>query len=82
MKIKLRDKRYKIIYRNLKGCWGDFTGPEKLIRIDRKARKKLLLDTYIHEFIHACFPDIDEDVVDKSAADIARILYKLGYRKR
>jgi len=39
------------------------------------------LDTIIHECLHAGFNDLKEDSVDEFASDLARILWRLGYRK-
>lgn len=39
------------------------------------------LDTTIHECIHAGLPDIKEDTVSEFATDLARVLWRLGYRK-
>jgi hypothetical protein len=38
------------------------------------------LDTIIHESLHACCWDLDEEAVHESARDIARILWRLGWR--
>ena len=40
------------------------------------------LDTCIHEALHACFWDLDEEAVDATAADIAAFLWRLGWRKK
>ena len=39
------------------------------------------LDTCIHEMLHACFWDIDEEGIHESAAEIARLLWRLGWRR-
>ncbi len=38
------------------------------------------LDTVIHEALHAC-TDLSEDAVTETATDIARFLWRLGWRK-
>jgi hypothetical protein len=38
------------------------------------------LDTEIHEAIHACLPDVAEEAVGMAAEDIARYLWRRGYR--
>ena len=38
------------------------------------------LDTVIHEALHAC-TELDECAVEESATDIARLLWRLGWRK-
>lgn len=37
------------------------------------------LDTVIHECTHACFPDLNEEAVNESSTNIARLLIKLGW---
>jgi hypothetical protein len=39
------------------------------------------LDTCIHEGLHACLWDLDEEAVHETATDIARLLWRLGYRR-
>ena len=39
------------------------------------------LDTIIHESLHACLWDLDEEAISESAADVARLLWRLGWRK-
>jgi len=39
------------------------------------------LDTIVHESLHACLWDLDEEAVAESAADVARLLWRVGWRK-
>jgi hypothetical protein len=39
------------------------------------------LDTAVHEAIHACFHDATETLVGHAGRDIARFLWRLGYRR-
>jgi len=39
------------------------------------------LRNIIHESLHACLWDLDEDAVDETANDIASLLNRLGYRE-
>ena len=39
------------------------------------------LDWIVHESLHACFPDLSEDAVDECASDIARLAWRLNWRK-
>jgi len=38
------------------------------------------LEVLIHEMLHACYWDLDEEAIDITARDIARVLFRLGYR--
>jgi hypothetical protein len=39
------------------------------------------LTTHIHEGLHACHPDLDEDSIEQTAHDIGRFLWRRGYRR-
>ena len=39
------------------------------------------LDTILHESLHAALWDLDEEAVYDTAKDMARILWRLGWRK-
>jgi hypothetical protein len=50
------------------------------ILIDARLRGRPLLETEIHEALHACFPQMSEESITEAARDVARILWALGYR--
>lgn len=52
----------------------------KAIRIAARLRGERRLEVLIHEMLHACNWTIDEDHIAQTAADIARVLWRLGYR--
>jgi len=64
-----------------KGVYGETLHDERLIEIDHRVRKRMALDTIIHECLHAVYPFLHEDSVEQPATEIAAILWKLGYRK-
>ena len=39
------------------------------------------LDTIVHELLHAAMWDIDEEAVYETATDIAKVLWRCGWRK-
>ena len=53
----------------------------KAIHLDPDLDGRLAMDTAIHEALHACFWWLSEEVVEKVATDIARFLWRLGYRQ-
>lgn len=53
--------------------------PKMGIYIDLQS--KIGLETCIHEALHACCFAKTEEIVTSSAKDIARFLWRLGYRK-
>lgn len=56
-------------------------GPHPLIRVRRALGARLLLDTIVHEVLHASLPQLSEEAVAQAATDIARVLFALNYRR-
>lgn len=56
--------------------------PGKAIRVRADLRQTALLETLLHEMLHACNWTHDENHVTRSAADMAQILWRLGYRRQ
>ena len=88
MKCKLRGRMYDVVdgvkKSEMPGSAGECDGPKdkkKQIRIREDQRGLEHLDTLLHEGLHACFWDFDESVVLESARDLARLLWRLGYRR-
>jgi hypothetical protein len=52
----------------------------KRIRIKRSLKGRERLDTLIHEMAHAADWPKSEEWVESFATDVARVLWKLGYR--
>lgn len=54
----------------------------KKVEVDDRIKGELELDTVIHELLHASAWDVlDEGFVDGTASGIARVLWRIGYRK-
>ena len=80
-----RGRRLKILYGRLpKGDDGvcfDPNQPGKCIIMRPSLNGKRELETALHESLHACFWDLDCDgAIHPAAADIAKFLWRLGYR--
>lgn len=89
MKVKLAGKQYEIVFRrSIDACEsrGQCDSPKlknPKVYIQEGQTELDELDTLIHEMIHACSHEwLAEDWVNKTATDVARALYKLGWRKR
>lgn len=79
MKVRMRGVQTRVIFKPLRGLLGE--AAPGVIRINPKQAGKVLMDTLIHEAIHACEPDMDECDVRANARDITRLLWKLNYRR-
>jgi hypothetical protein len=84
----IRGKRYKIelvapskIQYDLGVCQ-DPRQKGKSIKINNTLTGLEELDTWIHEFLHASFFDLSEEPVLEISTDLARLLWRLGYRKQ
>lgn len=51
------------------------------IKVHAALRDETELETIIHEALHACLWDLDEEPIEETAESIASLLWKLGYRK-
>ncbi len=85
MKIKLHGKIWE--YREVPnlGGRGDIDPPHqegKQVRILSNLDGEEELEVILHELLHGCAWILTEDWVETTAEDIAKILWRLGYRKR
>ena len=81
--IKLRGKvwRLEFVPRLDSGAYGECDEPDrpkKGIRIATNQSKDDMMDTLIHETLHACLPDLSEDAIHDTASDISTVLTRLG----
>jgi hypothetical protein len=79
--LMIRGQRWRLAFRRLKRLWGDCDYQQRLIRVDPQADDLNLLDTIIHEYLHAAQPDLSEQAVTDTASDLAGLLFRLGYRR-
>lgn len=93
MRIKLLGKHWKIKFealgryradgKKVDGLCSDPNEKDKTIWIDSRLKGEEELDTLIHEMLHAC--DLwrtCEEHVTQQASDMARALWRLGYRRK
>jgi hypothetical protein len=79
------NKRWKFLRctlsKDLCGQCDDPTVTDKAIKVSKKLVGRDELDTILHECLHACFWHLDEGIVEQASTDLARALWRLGYRK-
>tara|TARA_Y100001973_G_C5209184_1_gene344068 strand:- start:2492 stop:2971 length:480 start_codon:yes stop_codon:yes gene_type:complete len=83
MQVTVRGHRWRLVFmdRLPSGAAGecDQIGvPDKAIWVATQQRPVDVLDTLIHELLHAALPDLCEEAVEETATDIARVLNRLG----
>lgn len=71
--------KYHIILDSLDGNCD--TDTKFWLIVERDLNKRVGLETAIHEALHACSWSTSEEKVTKVAYDIARFLWRLGYRR-
>lgn len=86
MHVLLRGKRWRLLFASLKReqCIGRCDSPTKRgkrIRVCTTIDEPQTLEVLTHEMLHACFWDMDEEAINESARDIAKVLWDLGYRR-
>lgn len=91
MRVSLLGKRWKLRFLPLgrmKHAEGQVLGlcdpptkPGKEILIDNKLKDQELLEVLIHEMLHAVDWNQSEETIGTQAHDIAKVLWKLGYRR-
>jgi len=60
---------------------GECDFEKKVLKIPYDGGNLHELDTIIHEAMHACFPFLMDDEIERSATDVARLLWRLDWRK-
>ena len=85
MKLKMRGKVWEFVRKRLDMIDGQCDGPSvagKRIHVDSALTGERELDVIVHELTHAAHWDLAEEAVDEFATDLARALWRLGYRKQ
>lgn len=84
MNATILGKRYRVVFERLPDDTnGECDHPEtkhKQIRIDSALTGRPLLETELHELLHAGFWSLDETHVAEWARDVSRYLWQRGYK--
>ena len=82
MRCKLRGKYWRIVREKLpRKLDGLCDADHRTITVQPHLSGERELDVLIHEMLHACHWDLDETAIEETASDLARVLFRLGYRK-
>jgi len=88
IRAKINGRVWRVVLtpaRNMGKDWGRCDHPpgrHPTIQVRRSLKGVNLLDTIIHETLHAQLPLLDETAVDTTARVVATVLHQLGYRRQ
>ena len=77
-------QRYRIEIVVLRHVEGDIDQPRtkgKTIRIKKGLRGVQLLEVLVHEALHACFPELSEEAVERAGHDISTFVHRHGFQQ-
>ena len=75
--MRIRGKKWKVVECPRDAEWYGITlFDERAIYIAKGLGKKDLLETIVHESLHACYPDMCEEAVDEGAKSISKMIRK------
>jgi len=74
-------RKYHICFDRLDGWTDTVDDGKKWLLVARDLGTQAGLETLIHEALHACDWKARENEVTDTARDIARFLWRLGYRR-
>lgn len=82
MRCRLRGRYWTIIRGKLDRTQdGLCDASKRLITVRPSLTGERELDVLIHEMLHACHWDLDEQAISETASDLARVLTRMGFRK-
>lgn len=77
--VYINGERWKIRRARLRNCYGDCNYATKTIRIHHTLVGTELMDTLLHELIHARWPDLLESSVEEFAETLTTVLEAEGF---
>lgn len=77
--VYINGERWKIRRARLRRCYGDCNYATKTIRIHHTLTGTDLMDTLLHELIHARWPDLLESSVEEFAGTLSTVLEQEGF---
>ena len=85
MHVTLLCKRYELVFQKMPaGQHGECDSPDsksKQIRISNTLKDEQLIEILLHEMLHGLNWRDSEEHIDESGRDLARVLWRLGYRR-
>ena len=85
MRVELGGKRWNLVFKKMTdSAHGECDHPEKpkkQIRIRKDLKDRLQLEALIHEMLHACEWNLDEEWIHSTGYELSVVLWKLGWRE-
>jgi len=85
MRVRLGGRYWKLRFVPNLNNYGEVehgdTADTRIIRVRIRQGQQEMLDTLIHEALHASLPLLDESAVHATANDLSRLLWRLRYRR-
>jgi hypothetical protein len=79
--VYIAGQRWKIVRAKLRRAYGECDYDTRTIRIDERVTGRELLDTLIHELVHARWPDLHEQAVIEFSNIAAEVLDAERFRR-
>lgn len=79
--VWIGNQRWKIRRAKLRGRYGDCDYTNRVIRIHHTLTGTELMDTLLHELIHARWPDLLESSVEEFATTLTAVLEAEQFRR-
>ena len=79
--VYINGERWKIRRAKLRGCYGDCNYATRTIRVHHTLAGTELMDTLLHEMIHARWPDLLETSVAEFASTLTGVLDAERFRR-
>jgi hypothetical protein len=82
MRFRLRGRYWKIVRGKLDSQLdGLCDASNRTITVRPSLCGERELEVMIHEMLHACHWDLGDEAITETSEDLARVLFRLGYRK-
>lgn len=83
--VNLRGKRFvvsrpKKLEPNVLGWCRNHSNPKIAVAYSLNGQEEL--EIFIHEMLHGCYWDMDEEAISDAAQGISKALWRMGYRKK
>lgn len=82
LRVTLAGRVWKWTYTRLRGSADGWANDNGTVLIHDRLTPRRRLEVELHEALHCLYPDLSEETVTSGAADLRRLLWRLGYRRK